>query len=170
MALRRNPEKAREWERRSRKPLKRTPLKRSTKPIAKSTKRGRKKRAKQTGDDTGFAGWIRRLPCVGCYAIIWKHAGVQGVAGWSGVHHEKNMTVMHLVTRGAGHGVVTDHVTKDLRPAGTPCVVPGCVICHGQQEGRSDAFFAELGLDGWKIARIVAAAWKLRPEYIRRRI
>lgn len=159
--LRSSLEKALSWERRSRKPLKRTPMKRT--PSAK----GKAKRAEQMGDAGEFAGigdYIRALPCVATWSEWWRIALRQ----WKLVVPDPYLIseqpdIAHLVTRGAGHGVVTHHPTKCGQPAGTPCVVPLRRLFHDQQEGRTLAFGAQIGVDLWAVARLIHESWK---EYV----
>lgn len=155
------------------KPLKRSgPIRRRAR-MKSSTPKGRAKRAKQCGDDTGFGDFLRGFACVGCAPRSWRQAlraldlGVPGLDLARRLDNDRPVVVAHLVTRGAGHGVVTAHATKCGRPAGTPCVVPLCpgpdmggVGHHDEQEGRTAQFSQEIGVDLWTVAAALAVTWE----------
>jgi hypothetical protein len=98
-------------------------------------RRQRAKKAKQMGDDTGLADFIRSKPCAvpGCR----QHPSV----------------VCHIRTRGAGHGA------RDLD--GWPNVLPMCQPHHGEQHSVGwDRFEARHAIAAADVAALIAAEWE----------
>lgn len=116
------------------------------------------------GEDTGFAAFVRKLPCVGCVGPWWRSVQdefsppVQRVVR-VGRERLKNDSpdwseVAHLLTRGAGHGVLT----RD----GLPNIVPLCSTHHAHQEGATSEFETIYGVDLWAIAQLIADAFEVQ--------
>lgn len=113
-------------------------------------RRGKKKRGVQMGDDTGFAAFVRRLPCAACFPGFYVGTHWVFRAGRRAVPPS---TVAHIRTRAAGHGV--------LDRDGQPNMLPLCQCHHGEQHTIGwEAMRRRYKFNEVMIAATVATWWK----------